>query len=306
MEGAVKEILTSLAKGEICFDVPMARHTSLRVGGSADVLAFPRDEEDLRKLLRFARENDIPYYTFGKGTNVIVRDKGIRGMVISLCRGFKRVKVISREGKEVSVSAEAGGSLKRLVRFTMERNGAGLEAFAGIPGTVGGALVMNAGAFGSEMGNVVQSVALMDGTGNVVLKLREELEFHYRHLNLPEGSIILRATLGLKEANVEEIVAKIEDFQRLRSQSQPWKLPSAGSIFKNPEGTPAGKLIDELGLKGHRIGGARISEKHGNFIVTQGDATAGEVLALMAFMSDEVYEKRGLRLIPEVLIVGEE
>ncbi len=306
MEDITKEKLKSLIKGDISFDVPMAEHTSLRVGGNADALAFPQDEEDLRELLLFARMSEIPYYVLGKGTNVIVRDKGLHGIVISLCRGFIGIRAMSRGGEEVLVSAEAGVDLRQLVRFTRDKNLAGLEAFIGIPGTVGGALAMNAGAFGSEMENVVKSVVMMQESGNVFLKEREDLRFQYRHLALPEGAIILRATLRLKEAKEEEIGAKIEGFQRLRSQSQPWKQPSAGSIFKNPEGTPAGKLIDELGLKGHRIGGARISEKHGNFIVNEGDATAEEVLALIAFMSDAVYEKRGVRLIPEVLIIGEE
>ena len=306
MEGITKEKLKSLIKGDISFDVPMAEHTSLRVGGNADALAFPRDEEDLRELLLFARMSDIPYYVLGKGTNVIVRDKGFHGIVISLRRGFKGIRAMSREAEEVLVSVEAGVDLRQLVRFTRKKNLAGLEAFVGIPGTVGGALAMNAGAFGSEIENVVKSVVLMKRSGSVVLKQREDLIFQYRHLALPEGAIILRATLELKEAHEEAIVAKIEGFQKLRSQSQPWKLPSAGSVFKNPEGTPAGKLIEELGLKGHRIGGARISEKHGNFIVNEGDATAEEVLALIAFISDAVYEMRGVRLIPEVLIVGEE
>jgi len=157
----MKGELKSLIKGRVSFDVSMAKHTSLRVGGSADVLAFPRDEHDLREILRFARERAIPYYILGKGTNVIVRDGGLRGIVISLCRGFRRMTILGRRDQEVLISAEAGGNLKNLVRFTRERSLSGLEPFIGIPGTVGGALAMNAGAFGSEMGDVVRSIAVM-------------------------------------------------------------------------------------------------------------------------------------------------
>jgi UDP-N-acetylmuramate dehydrogenase len=299
------EELKSLIKGKVSFDVPMAGYTSLRVGGSADALAFPQDEEDLRLIIQFAKERAIPYYVLGRGTNVIVRDGGLRGVVISLCRGFREVNIICRENEEVLVSAGAGGDLRRLVRFTKQENLTGLEAFTGIPGTVGGALAMNAGAFGSEMGDVVRSVAMMEESGGVMVKQRGELRFEYRNLIFPTGSVILRCVLGVREAEGEEIAAKLKNVQRLRSRSQPWNAPTAGSVFKNPEGAPAGQLIEELGLKGHRIGDARISEKHGNFIINEGGARAADVLALMTFIRDEVYEKRGIRLIPEVHIIGE-
>lgn len=305
MKGNTKGELKSLVKGKIAFDAPMAKYTSLGVGGRADALVFPQDEEDLRDILQFAKERAIAYYILGNGTNVVVRDRGLRGIVISLCRGFRRVRIIGQKDEEVLIDAEAGVNLKNLVRFTRERNLTGLEAFTGIPGTVGGALAMNAGAFGSEMRDVVKSVTVMEGTGSVMIKERRKLRFSYRNLVLSKGSIILRGILGVTEARGGEVVAKLEDFRRLRFQSQPWKKPTAGSIFKNPKGTPAGQLIDELGLKGHRIGNARVSEKHGNFIVNEGDATAAEVLALMAFIRDEVYEKRGIRLTPEVHIIGE-
>lgn len=297
--------LRSLIKGKVSFDVPMAKHTSLGVGGRADALAFPEDEEDVRIIFQFAQERAIPYYVLGRGTNLIVRDGGLRGIVISLCRGFRRIRILKRDAKGILISADAGVNLKHLVQFAKERNVTGLEAFAGIPGTLGGALAMNAGAFGSEMRDVVRSVAMMEGTGSLVVKQRKDLRFHYRNLVLSKGVIILRGILGAAEAKGEEIATKIEGFQRLRFQSQPWNVPTAGSIFKNPGGASAGQLIDELGLKGYRIGDARISKKHGNFIVNEGGATAAEVLALMAFIRDEVYEKRGVRLTPEVHIIGE-
>ena len=305
MKGNTKGELKSLVKGKIAFDAPMAKYTSLGVGGRADALVFPQDEEDLRDILQFAKERAIAYYILGNGTNVVVRDGGLRGIVISLCRGFRRVRIIGQKDEEVLIDAEAGVNLKNLVRFTRERNLTGLEAFTGIPGTVGGALAMNAGAFGSEMRDVVKSVTVMEGTGSVMIKERRKLRFSYRNLVLSKGSIILRGILGVTEARGGEVVAKLEDFRRLRFQSQPRNMPTAGSIFRNPKGTPAGQLIDELGLKGHQIGNARVSEKHGNFIVNEGDATAAEVLALMAFIRDEIYEKRGIRLTPEVHIIGE-
>jgi UDP-N-acetylmuramate dehydrogenase len=305
MKDDIREEVKSLIKGKVSFDVPMARHTSLRVGGNADVLAFPQDEGDLRKILQFTKERAIPHYILGRGTNVIVKDGGLRGIVISLCRGFKDVTIIGREAEELLVSAGAGMNLKALVQFARKRNLTGLEPFTGIPGTVGGALAMNAGAFGAEMADVVRSVSMTDQTGSTTVMQRDELKFSYRNLALPKGSVILSVILGVREASGEEIAAKLKDVQRLRSQSQPWNVPTAGSIFRNPEGTAAGKLIDELGLKGYRIGDARISEKHANFIVNEGGATAAEVLALMAFVRDEVYEKRRIRLIPEVHIMGE-
>jgi UDP-N-acetylmuramate dehydrogenase len=305
MQDETREEVKSLIKGMVSFDVPMARHTSLKVGGNADVLAFPQDETDLRKILQLAGERIIPYYILGRGTNVIVRDGGLRGIVISLCRGFKEVAIIGREAGELFVSAGAGANLKALVQFARKRNLTGLEPFSGIPGTVGGALAMNAGAFGAEMADVVRSVTTMDETGRTTVMRRDDLKFSYRNLALPKGSVILSGTLGVREAKGEEIAVKLKDVQRLRYQSQPWNVPTAGSIFKNPEEIAAGQVIDELGLKGYRIGDARISEKHANFIVNEGGATAAEVLALMAFVQDEVYEKRGIRLIPEVHIMGE-
>lgn len=306
MKGDTKGKLNSLIKGKVFFDVPMAKYTSMGVGGNADALAFPQDEKELRVLLQFAKANAIPCFVLGKGTNVIVRDGGIRGIAISLCRGFRRVRIISRQDQEVLVSAEAGSTLKHLVRFARERKLTGLEAFTGIPGTVGGALAMNAGAFGTEMKDVVKSIAVMEAKGRIMVKQRKEMKFSYRNLILPKGSIILRCIMAVKEAKGEEIVSKVKRFQSLRVQSQPWDMPTAGSIFKNPEGLSAGQLIDELGLKGHRIGDARISEIHANFIVNEGEATAAEVLALMAFIRDRVYEKRGIRLTSEVQIIGEE
>ncbi len=306
MKRDTKGKLKSLIKGKVSFDIPMAKYTSLGVGGRADVLAFPQDEEDLRVILQFAKERAIPYYILGRGTNVIVRDGGLRGIVISLCRGFRWARIVGREHEEVLVSAGAGGDLRSLVRFTKQESLTGLEPFIGIPGTVGGALAMNAGAFGSEMKDVVKSVAVMGETGSVIVMQGEDLRFCYRNLDLPKGSIILTGILAVRVAKGEEIAATLKGFQRLRAQSQPWHMPTAGSIFKNPEGISAGQLIDELGLKGHRIGEARISEKHANFIVNEGDATAAEVLALMAFIRGEVYEKRGIQLIPEVQVIGEE
>jgi len=305
MKGNTNKELKALIKGKVSFNVPMPKYTSLGVGGRADALALPQDEEDLRVILQFAKRRSIPYYILGRGTNVIVRDGGLRGIVINLCRGFSKVRIIGREDEEVLIDGEAGANLNHLVRFTKERNLTGLEPFSGIPGTLGGALAMNAGAFGSEMRDMVKSVAMMEGTGSLMVKQRKELRFDYRNLVLPKGAIVLRGILGVKEAKGEDIAAKLEDFQRLRFQSQPWNVPTAGSIFKNPEGSLAGQLIDELGFKGYRIGNARISEKHGNFIVNEGGATAAEVLALIAFIRDEVYERRGIRLIPEVHIIGE-
>jgi UDP-N-acetylmuramate dehydrogenase len=289
-----------LIKGKVVFDAPLKHFTSIRVGGPADVLFFPRDEEELRKIVRTASKKGIPYMILGKGTNLIVRDRGVRGWVINLTHGLKRFRI-----EEEVAEAEAGLPLQRLVQSSVLRGLTGMESFFGIPGTVGGGLAMNAGAWGTEMKDLVLSVSFMKEDGQVVERPKTKLRFSYRHLTFPPSWVVLRGRFQLKKSKKEEILDKVRSYSEMRRRTQPMDLPSAGSIFKNPPEGPAGKWIEEAGLKGFRIGHAMVSERHANFIVNLGKATAEEILELMEHVEERVYEMKGITLEREVRVVGE-
>jgi len=287
-------------RGMVLFDIPMSQHTSLRVGGPADALAFPEDENDLALLLGMARKRDIPYCVMGKGTNLVVQDRGIRGLVVNLSSGFSG---IFKSGPRIRVGA--GTLLTDVIRFAMERGFSGLAPLYGIPGTVGGGLVMNAGAWGIEVEQRVESVTVMNGDGMVHRFSREDLSFGYRRLGLEKGAIITEGTFLMEPQPRERIREEIALYQERRQRTQPLQFPSAGSIFKNPVGFSAGKIIHEIGLKGKRVGGAEVSTLHGNFIINRGGATAGHVLELIHMIQEHVLREKGITLEPEVRIVGE-
>lgn len=289
-----------LIEGRVLFHAPMRKYTSIKVGGPADCLLFPKDIQELRKVIRHARKKRIPLFVLGKGTNLIVRDRGMTGWVISLTRGMKKIE---REGEWIE--AEAGCSLQRLVQFSIQQGLAGLEPFFGIPGTVGGGLAMNAGAWGTELKDVVRSITLMNENGEVVERSRSRLKFSYRKLDLPPSWIILKGSFRLKEGRREALLERMKSFSEMRKRTQPIDYPSAGSIFKNPEKGPAGKWIDEAGLKGFRIGQAMVSDRHANFIVNLGQASAEEVLRLIEWVEKRVFEEKGISLEREVRVVGE-
>ncbi len=289
-----------LIQGRVLFNAPLKRYTSMKVGGPADVLLFPADVDELRNLVRQAKGKSIPLLILGKGTNLIVMDRGVRGWAISLTRGLRRIE---RDGE--CVEAEAGALLQRLVQFTAQKSLTGFEPFTGIPGTVGGGLAMNAGAWGSELKDLALSVTLMEEDGKIVERPRSKLQFSYRGLVFPPGSIILKARFQLKRGDRTEIRERITSYSERRKMTQPLDYPSAGSIFKNPQNARAGKVIDEAGLKGFRIGQAMISERHGNFIINLGTATAKEIIQLMEWVEKKVYEKKGISLEREVKVVGE-
>jgi UDP-N-acetylmuramate dehydrogenase len=251
-------------------------------------------------VILHARRKSIPLFILGKGTNLIVRDRGISGWVVSLTQGMKRVRM---DGE--SLEAEAGCSLQQLVQFSIQKGLAGLESFFGIPGTVGGALAMNAGAWGVDMKDVVHSITLMKEDGEVVERSRSKLRFSYRSLTLPSTWVILKGTFHLKRGRREEILERVKSFSEMRKRTQPLDYPSAGSIFKNPKEGPAGKWIDEIGLKGFSMGQAMISDRHANFIINLGKATAEEVLDLIERVERRVYEEKGISLEREVRVVGE-
>ena len=289
-----------LIEGKVLFDAPMRHFTSMKVGGPADSLFFPESVEELKKIIRSARRRKIPFFILGNGTNLVVRDKGVRGWVISLTRGMKRIQA---DGEVVE--AEAGSSLQRLVQFSVQRGLTGLEPFFGIPGTVGGGVAMNAGAWGAELKDVLLSVGFMTDDGETTERSRSRLRFSYRGLDFSPSWIILRGRFQLKQGKKEEIRERVRSYSELRKRKQPLDYPSAGSIFKNPKQGPAGKWIEEAGLKGFRIGRAMVSERHANFIINLGKAKADEVIRLMEFVEKKVYEEKGIHLEREVKVVGE-
>ena len=289
-------------RGKLLFNVPMSRYTSLGVGGDADVMAAPVDEADMQALLHFAGEKGYPLFILGAGTNLLVKDGGLRGVVLDLSTGFGKVVA---KGERV-VEAGAGARMLEVVSFCRERGLSGLEFAAGIPGCVGGAVVMNAGAYGGEMKDVVESIEIVDREGRGATVPSSDIGFTYRGTGLPADIIILKATMRLVLSSREEVTEKIKANRAKRRSSQAVQSPNAGSIFKNPEGKSAGRLIEEAGLKGCRYGGAQVSEVHGNYIVNVGGAKASDILGLMAKVRDSVYQRTGILLEPEVKVVGEE
>ncbi|MCJ7493969.1 MAG: UDP-N-acetylmuramate dehydrogenase [Deltaproteobacteria bacterium] len=298
--------LSGMIKGEILYSVPMSAYTSFRVGGRVDYLAFPSDIQDLQEVLRRCNQQGVRYFVLGNGTNLLVRDGGIRGMAISLSRGFLRVEEVGGGPGEKLILAEAGGPLGKLVEFSSEKGLTGLEFAAGIPGTVGGAIFMNAGAFKEEMKGVLHSVRLMDPEGNISEKGKNELRFSYRSLEVEKGEVILGAQFSLRPENGQRVKAKVEENIRWRKTKQPWDLPSAGSVFKNPVQGPAGRFVEEAGLKGSRIGDAQVSEQHANFIVNRGKARARDILTLVEMIREKVFKEKGVWLETEIQVVGED
>jgi len=295
-----REEIRRLIKGKVLFNVPMKRFTSMKVGGPVDGLLFPRNVGELKKVVRYARKKSIPVMILGKGTNMIVRDKGIRGWMINLMQGLKKIRA---EGEVVE--AEAGAPLQRLVQFSVQKGLTGFEPFYGIPGTVGGGLVMNAGAWGSELKDILLSMTLMKENGDIVERPRSRLRFSYRGLVLPSKWIILKGEFQLKKGKKKEMVERIKSYSEQRRERQPLDYPSAGSIFKNPAGGRAGRWIEEAGLKGYRVGQAMVSERHANFIINLGNATATDVIRLMERVEKKVSEEKGVSLEREVKVVGE-
>jgi UDP-N-acetylmuramate dehydrogenase len=295
-----KRWASGLIGGKVLFDAPMRQFTSIKVGGPADCLLFPRGVVELRKVVRDVRRKKIPFLILGKGTNLVVRDKGVRGWIISLTQGMKKIHM---DGEVVE--AEAGLPLQRLVQYSIRKGLTGLEPFFGIPGTVGGGMAMNAGAWGAELKDVLLSMTLMSEDGEIVERPRSRLRFSYRRLVLPPSWIILKGRFRLKKGDKEESLQRVKSYSEMRKRRQPLDYPSAGSIFKNPKEGPAGKWIEEVGLKGFRIGQAMVSERHANFIINLGKAKAEEVIRLMELVEKRIYEEKGISLEREVRVVGE-
>lgn len=303
-ETVVKE-LSTLVQGKVLCQVPLSRHTSFKVGGPADIMIYPSGLEELLTIVRFSRSNGIPSFVMGAGSNLVVKDGGIRGMVIKLTRGFRAITLLRSCG-ELTLQAGAGVSLRRLLSFCIGKELAGLEFVSGIPGTLGGAWAMNAGTQGKEMGHITESLTLLNREGVLEERKGTEMHFAYRRLHLPPGTIIVKGLMRVGRGTRSALIDALETMNRWRRQAQPLHLPSAGSVFKNPPGHSAGQLVERAGLKGRRSGGAQISEKHANFIVNLGGARAEDILALMGIMRSSVYEETGIEMEPEVEVVGED
>lgn len=301
-EYVYKCLLNILDEKDIKLDEPMKKHISFRVGGPADILVKPRSEEQIKEVIAFVKKENIPYIVKGNGSNLLVKDGGIRGIVIEISDNFNSYEI---EGKIVKI--QSGALLSIIGKAALKQNLKGFEFAAGIPGTIGGALAMNAGAYGGEMKDIVKSVRLMDTDGNIFCLTNEEMQFGYRKSILSKSDyIVLSSEIELEEGSYEEIKEKMSDFSNRRITKQPLNLPSAGSTFKRPEGYFAGKLIDDSGLRGLTLRGAQVSDKHCGFVVNLGEAKAKDILDLMYVVKSTVKNKFGVTLEEEVKILGED
>jgi len=288
--------------GEVLFDEPMKNHTSFKIGGPADVMIIPSNEEELINAVKLCRDNNIDFYIMGNGSNLLVKDGGMRGAVIKINEGVNNIKVLGN-----IISCEAGALLTGVSRVAMANTLTGMEFANGIPGTIGGAVTMNAGAYGGEMKDVITKVRALDINNNIVEYRNEEMNFRYRGSKVVDDNlIVLSIELELKPGNYDEIEATMKDLTFKRTSKQPLELPSAGSTFKRPEGHFAGKLIQDSGLQGLRLGGAQVSEKHCGFVVNRDNATCKDVLELISVVQKTVRDKFDVDLETEIKLIGED
>ncbi|TCP52928.1 UDP-N-acetylmuramate dehydrogenase [Tumebacillus sp. BK434] len=288
--------------GTVLLEEPLSKHTSWKIGGPADVFVLPTTIEHLVRIMELTHEHQIPWYVIGKGSNLLVKDGGLRGVVLKLGDNFAELKI---EGQ--TLTAQGGRSFVSAANHAIRSGLAGLEFATGIPGTVGGAVMMNAGAHGGEVKDVLKECRVLTETGQIVHLAHADLHFDYRYSRLKDQpAIVLDASFSLHPGDAEEMSERVKGWRERRQATQPLAMPSCGSVFRNPDGTHAGKLVEEAGLKGKRIGGAQISELHGNFIVNTGGAKAADVLQLIEYVQCTIKETYGYELHPEVRIVGEE
>ena len=288
--------------GDFFYDEPMINHTSFCVGGPAELLIKPKDEESLIEILKEIKENNYNFYILGNCTNIIVRDKGFDGIIIKLKNKLNDIKKV----RDTEIYAGAGVSLKKVSEFAMENSLTGLEFAHGIPGSLGGGVVMNAGAYDGEMKDVIKSVRLLDENFHVIEVPCKDMNFSYRRSLVQDRDlVVLGATFSLSQGNKDDIKEKYEEFDRRRAEKQPLDMPSAGSTFKRPSGYFAGKLIDDSGLRGFTHNGAGISEKHCGFVVNKDKATARDVLETIEIVQKVVHDKFGVNLEREVKIIGD-
>ena len=294
------ELENIMAGSGIFMEEPMKKHTTFRVGGPADVLVQP-DETALAAILALCRQYHVPYSFIGNGSNLLVGDKGIRGVVIEMTEPMGDIEV-----QGTRITAQAGAMLSKIANTAASNGLGGMEFAAGIPGSVGGAVVMNAGAYGGEMKDIIERVYVLDENGAQLELDRDALDLGYRHSCIPDKKyIVTKVVLELVPRDEAEIRSEMKELNEKRAEKQPLQYPSAGSTFKRPEGYFAGKLIMDAGLRGYQVGGAQVSEKHCGFVINKGDATAADICQLMQDVSDKVQAQFGVVLEPEVKMIGE-
>lgn len=296
---ALKEVL-----GKECVFVqePMAKHTTFRVGGPADYFFAPSTADGVKAALDYCKQEKIPYYIIGNGSNLLVSDQGYRGAVIQIFRNLSKVQV----EKDTTIRAQAGASMAAVAKMALNSGLTGMECLSGIPGTIGGAVTMNAGAYGGEIKDVLVEVTVIDDQGQISTIPAEKLELGYRTSIIAKKQyVVLEAVLSLQKGDQNQILARMNELKEQRVSKQPLEYPSAGSTFKRPEGYFAGKLIQDAGLAGYTVGGAQVSAKHCGFVVNVGGATAGDIYRLICHVQDKVWEKDHVRLEPEVKMLGE-
>ena len=306
-EDCIKQIEKIIDKNFIKLDEPMSKHTSFRVGGNADAYIIVQNKENLIEVLKIAKEYNLPITIVGNGTNLLVKDNGIRGLVINYASSNFEI-IDANKVDEYKIKVDSGVKNGVFVQFLLKNELTGFEFAAGIPGTIGGAIYMNAGAFGGEIANIVESVTYISLKDLKIYTLKnEQCEFAYRTsiFEQDEDKIILEAIFNFKKGKKEEIAQKMDEFRNKRLSSQPLDKPSAGSTFKRGENFITAKLIDECNLKGYKIGGAQVSEKHAGFIINTGNASAKDIIDLIEYVKTKVYEKFGVEIKPEVRVIGE-
>ena len=295
------QLIHIIDKERVLKDEPMKKHTTFRVGGNADYFVMPKKIEEVKAVVCLCRQMKMPYYVVGNGSNLLVSDNGYRGVIIQI---YKEMNHITVEGE--CIRTQAGALLSKVGSVALDAGLSGFEFAAGIPGTVGGAVVMNAGAYGGEMKDILVSATVLTEDGDVIIFKNAELELGYRtSIIAKKNYIVLEAEYGLQKGNKEEIRAKMDELKVQRITKQPLEYPSAGSTFKRPEGYFAGKLIQDAGLRGFQVGGAQVSEKHCGFVINKEEATATDIVELMKQVKDKVYQKFGVTLEPEVKRLGE-
>ena len=300
-ENIWKQLYEKIEEQYIYREEPMSKHTTFRIGGNAECFIDVNSKEALQHALQVCRANDIPYYVIGNGSNVLVSDAGLRGVVICIGKFMSRI-----HSTENSIYVEAGAILSRVAKEALKQELTGLEFAAGIPGTIGGAVAMNAGAYGGEMKDVIVNATIIDREGTFRVLTNAELDFRYRGSRVQlEEFIVVDVTLELKKGSTMEISEKMKELKLARVSKQPLEFPSAGSTFKRPEGYFAAKLIDDAGLRGLRVGDAQISEKHCGFLINRGNATAKDVRLLMKDVEEKVHKVHGVKLEAEVKCFGE-
>ena len=296
-----QELCGILGEENVFTKEPMSRHTTFRAGGPADFFVTPEKEGQVRKTLSLLKEAQVPRYIMGNGSNLLVGDRGYRGVILQICKKMNRIRI-----QDTVIQAQAGALLSKIAAEAQAKGLTGFEFASGIPGSLGGAVMMNAGAYGGEMKQVLIQAQILNASGEIEDVLAEEMELGYRSSVFSRnGGVILSASIQLEPGDPSAIQSRMEELKFLRTSKQPLEYPSAGSTFKRPEGYFAGKLIQDAGLRGFQVGGAQVSEKHCGFVINKDQATAMDIRSLMEQVSEKVYAQFGVRLEPEVKLIGE-